>query len=89
MDASLQGWGACLTEPVAPPPPPAPVLARGFWTAPERLQHINVLELEAVLHAVRTFWTCLSGRQVQLAMDSQVVFHLLRSMCSPVDPLYC
>ena len=39
--------------------------------------HINVPELEAVLHAVQTFWTRLSGRQVQLATDSQVMFHLL------------
>ena len=69
-DASLRGWGACLTEPSAPPPPPSPALARGFWTAPERLMHINVLELEAVLQAVRTFWSRLAGRQVQLAMDS-------------------
>ena len=50
--------------------------------------HINVLELEAVLRAVRTFWSRLAGRQVQLATDSQVVFHLLRSMRSPVDLLY-
>ena len=47
--ASLQGLGACLTEPSTPPPPPSPALARGFWTSPERLMHINVLELEAVL----------------------------------------
>ena len=52
-DASLQGWGAVLQEPVSRS-------TSGEWTVEESVLHINILELLAVLYALQAFWPMLS-----------------------------
>jgi hypothetical protein len=48
-DSSDYEWGAVLNE-------DANYQARGFWSAPDRLQHITWKELRAVRHAVESFY---------------------------------
>ena len=59
-DASLQGWGAQLDHRAI----------QGFWTPAQQDQHINVLELEAVLKAVRGFLPVLRHKVVRLMCDN-------------------
>ncbi|PIK42186.1 putative TBC1 domain family member 2A [Apostichopus japonicus] len=59
-DASLSGWGAVWgTHTVA-----------GEWAEPERGLHINILETEAVLRAVRHWATHLTGHTVTVRSDN-------------------
>ena len=66
-DASLAGWGAvwqCRA-------------AQGSWAGQQREQHINVLELWAVLHALQHFLPVLAGRHVFIRTDNTaVVYHI-------------
>ncbi|GAB5537885.1 MAG: hypothetical protein Rubg2KO_41340 [Rubricoccaceae bacterium] len=78
-DASLEGWGATLSDLTRPK---EIVCSRGFWTFQERQAHINELELLAVLRALETFRSQLSQRQLHLKTDSQVTMHVLRNLTS-------
>ena len=62
-DASLSGWGAHVAH----------LTAAGPWTAPQRLWHINRLELEAVLLALREFLPFVKGKRVLLCTDNTTV----------------
>ena len=44
-DASLEGWGASMGN----------VSTGGAWLPDEKLMHINVLELKAILLALKSF----------------------------------
>ena len=62
-DASKQGWGAHLLEQEA----------AGLWSATEALQHINLLELEAVRLALQAFEPAVRGRRVKVFTDNTTV----------------
>ncbi|XP_062372037.1 uncharacterized protein LOC134059609 [Sardina pilchardus] len=59
-DASLSGWGAVWQNRTA----------QGLWSAQERSQHINVLELRAVHRALQAFLPLLGGRHVLVRSDN-------------------
>ena len=67
-DASCQGWGAQLGD----------RSLRGSWTTPQRRQHINVLEMEALLCAVRGFIPFLRHRAVRWMCDNSVAVSYIR-----------
>jgi hypothetical protein len=56
--------------------------ARGFWSAPDRLQHITWKELRTVRHAVESFLPQLKGRQVLLHEDNTAVVAALTKLTS-------
>ncbi|XP_042562141.1 LOW QUALITY PROTEIN: uncharacterized protein LOC122131476 [Clupea harengus] len=59
-DASQIGWGAVWQRQTA----------RGRWSPQQKRQHINVLELRAVLLALRHFLPALVGRHVLVRSDN-------------------
>lgn len=59
-DASLSAWGAVWQNRTA----------RGLWTAQDRSEHINVLELRAVHMALQLFLPFLRGRHVLVRSDN-------------------
>ena len=59
-DASLQGWGAQFGH----------RSIHGLWTPAQQQQHINLLELEAVLKAVRGFLPYIRHKVVRLMCDN-------------------
>ena len=65
MDALVQGWGAHCAH----------MIAQGLWSTQQSKLHINVLELKAVLLALKTFVTQLSLQQriIQVASDNRTV----------------
>ena len=64
-DASAQGWGAHCAH----------MIAQGPWSTQQSKLHINVLELKAVLLALKTFVPQLSLHQriIQVASDNTTV----------------
>ena len=62
MDASSSGWGAQLGS----------HSTQGLWPASQRLSHINVLERQAVINAVRAFLPHLRSWVVCLMCDNAV-----------------
>ena len=65
MDASAQGWGAHCAH----------MIAQGHWSTQQSKLHISVLELKAVLLALKTFVPQLSLHQriIQVASDNTTV----------------
>ena len=61
-DASSSGWGAQLGS----------CSTRGQWSASQRSWHINALEMQAVINAVRDFLPHLRSRLVRLMCDNAV-----------------
>ena len=62
MDASNSGWGAQLGS----------CSTQGQWSVSQRSWHINVLEMQAVINAVRDFLPLLRSRVVRLMCDIAV-----------------
>ena len=62
-DASTRGWGAHADH----------LHAAGQWSEQESLMHINLLELEAVVRALREFCPHLRGKRVMLLTDNTTV----------------
>ena len=62
-DASNEGWGAHLGDSTA----------RGVWSEPESLLHINFLELEAVFLALKSFEPLCRDQIVLIATDKTTV----------------
>ena len=60
-DASKKGWGAHL----------GPLEIRGCWCLEERIQHINVLELQAAFLAIKALLPKIDKPHVQFAIDNQ------------------
>ena len=67
-DASLQGWGAQLGQ----------RSLQGQWTPAQREQHINVLELEAILKAVRGFLPQLRHKVVRVMCDNATAISYIK-----------
>ena len=68
-DASSSGWGAQLGS----------HLTQGQWSASQRLCHINVLEMQAVIYAVRDFLPLLRYRVVRLMCDNAVTVAYIKN----------
>ena len=62
-DSSLEGWGAHMDN----------HMASGFWSIIYKKQHINVLEMKAVLLALQAFAVHIKGHSVLLATDNITV----------------
>ena len=62
-DASTDGWGAHAGS----------LTASGTWPPSMRLLHINILELEAVVLALRRFGPSLAGGDILLSTDNTTV----------------
>ena len=62
-DSSLEGWGAHMDS----------HMASGLWSPSFKQQHINVLEMEAVLLALKAFAVHVRGHSVLLATDNTTV----------------
>ena len=62
-DASKEGWGAHLEG----------HMCKGVWSLPESRLHINLLELKAVLLALKEFQNLVSGKIVLIATDNTTV----------------
>ena len=68
-DASISGWGAKLGS----------RLTQGLWSASQRSWHINVLEMQAVINAVRDFLPHLRFRVVCLLCDNAVTVAYIKN----------
>ena len=68
-DASSSGWGAQLGS----------RSTQGQWSAPQRLWYINVLEMQAVINAVRDFLPHLRSRVVRLMCDNAVTVAYIKN----------
>ena len=62
-DTSREGWGAHLRDNTA----------RGLWSLPESKIHINMLELKAVLLALKKFQGQCQGQVVVIATGNTTV----------------
>ena len=72
-DASQKGRGAHLNE----------IVLSGLWSNKEAQLHINVLELKAVLLALKGFQEHLQGQRVLICSDnSTVVSYMNKEMCA-------
>ncbi len=58
------------------------VLVRGFWTGPNKLQHITFKELIAVRCAIESFLPKVKGRRLLLHEDNQSVVGVLTHLTS-------
>ena len=68
-DASSSGWGAQLGS----------HSTQGQWSASQRLCHINVLEMQAIIYAVRDFLPHLRYRVVRLMCDNAVTVAYIKN----------
>ena len=59
-DASTQGWGATCNN----------TRTEGPWTAQERKNHINYLELKAAFLGLQIFAAKLKDQHIRLIMDN-------------------
>ena len=67
-DASQEGWGAHFLH----------HSARGQWSPVHLSQHINVLEMRAVLEAIYAFQSHIQDKSIVLASDNSTVLAYLR-----------
>ena len=68
-DASSSGWGAQLGS----------RSTQGQWSASQRSWHINVLEMQAIIYAVRDFLPHLRSRVVRLMCDNAVTVAYIKN----------
>ena len=74
-DASVSGWGAHLE--------PEGVLCHGVWTQDQSLLHINVLEMKAVLLALKQFQNIIGNSSVMIVTDNALVVAYIRKEGDP------
>ena len=78
-DASLTGWGAvCLDKAV-----------QGCWSEQESQLHINLLEMEAVIRAVRQFRMDLMGKAILIRSDNMSVVTYINKQWGTRSPSLC
>ena len=78
-DASLTGWGAvCLDK-----------AAQGCWSEQESQLHINLLEMEAVIRAVRQFRMDLMGKAILIRSDNMSVVTYINKQGGTRSPSLC
>ena len=68
-DASLEGWGASMGN----------VSTGGAWLPDEKLMHINVLELKAILLALKSFVKT-SHKHIKIMSDNTTTIHCISKM---------
>jgi hypothetical protein len=68
-DSSLQGWGAFLEG----------KSVSGVWSLVQQQEHINLLEMRALLLALQHFKTFLVSKAVMLATDNTTVVAYLQN----------
>jgi hypothetical protein len=78
-DASTWGWGASLGD----------TRISGIWTPSERLAHINVLEMRAVLLAFKALRDLVRKQSVLLLTDNTVCVCYLRKQGGLRSPVLC
>jgi hypothetical protein len=76
-DASLKGWGAICQG----------IHTRGLWTQQEAFLHINALELNAALFAVRAFTANRTDIHVHLRMDNRTAITYILKMGGTRSPV--
>ena len=69
-DASLEGWGAII--------PSAGAHAVGIWSAIDKQEHIDFLELKAVLLGLKYLCHLLSDQHFQLHIDSMTAVNYIK-----------
>ena len=75
-DASSSGWGAQLGS----------RSTRGQWSASQRSWHINDLEMQAVINAVRDFLPHLRSQIVRLLCDNAVTVAYIKNEGNEIAP---
>ncbi|KYN12063.1 hypothetical protein ALC57_15771 [Trachymyrmex cornetzi] len=74
-DASLTGWGAICGK----------IRIHGFWSAEEKQNHINLLELLAVFHALRSFASQIRRCDILLRVDNSTALSYVNRPTSVSD----
>ena len=69
IDASLEGWGASMGN----------VSTGGAWLPDEKLMHINVLELKAILLALNSFVKT-NHEHIKIMSDNTTAIHCINKM---------
>ena len=75
-DTSKQGWSAATGD----------SSPRGLWMAEEAKEHINFLEMLAVLFALKSFRTLTHGKHVKVIVDNTVTESSINQMGSSHSP---
>lgn len=78
-DASNKGWGASL----------GPRQTAGVWDKFFKSQHINILELQAVINALRHFQTEVRNRAVLIRTDNTTVVSYINRQGGTRSPQLC
>ena len=69
-DASKQGWGAATSD----------SSTEGLWTAEEAKEHTDILEMLAVLFALKSFRTLTHGKHVKVMVDNTTTESTINQM---------
>ena len=77
-DASLTGWWAVLL--------PQGFVASGVWNQSQKQNHINVLELQAVVLALRQFLPWIKGHHVMIRTVNSTVAAYIRKQGGTKSP---
>ena len=80
-DASLSGWGAHLE--------PEGLLCHGVWTPDQSLLHINILEMKAILLALKQCHQYVANLTVLIATDNSSVVSYLKKQGGTHSPSLC
>ena len=80
-DASLSGWGAHLE--------PEGLLFHGAWTPDQSVLHINVLEMKAILLALKQCHQYVFNSSVMIATDNSSVVSYLKREGDTHSPSLC
>ena len=80
-DASLSGWGAHLE--------PEGLLFHGVWSLDQSALHINVLEMKAILLALKQCHQHVNNTTVMIATDNSSVVAYLRKQGGTHSPSLC
>lgn len=75
-DASKLGWGAICGS----------YTAQGMWTSTEKCLHINLLELTAVLFALKSFALYIRGKHVKVYIDNYTAVRYVNEMGGTKSP---
>ncbi|KAJ8913813.1 hypothetical protein NQ315_002719 [Exocentrus adspersus] len=75
-DSSLSGWGACTTT----------ESTRGWWSEQDKKNHINFLELQAVLYGLECFAKTLQNCNVLVRTDNTTALACINRMGSVQHP---
>uniref|UniRef100_UPI0039812F18 hypothetical protein n=1 Tax=Salmonella sp. s55004 TaxID=3159675 RepID=UPI0039812F18 len=78
-DASLYWWGAFTTEQTF----------SGIWTTQEARLHINLLELEAVMQAVKAMTPIPQGKSLTVFSDNTTTIAYINRQGGTLSPSLC